>query len=359
MKKLFYSLLILGMAVLSCNKPDIIPAEQEISFKAAAIQTGFKTPDNSCNNGIAHYALLTIQPLDATGINEIGDPFNKIVDVFYLNSNMFTNTFKLPPGKFKLTAFILKNNGPDNKVETGDEIVVYASPSAGSIFGNLASNPLPLTFSVDAFLKKEVKIEVICFKPADFDKFGFTWFALDIINVTTKGFCFFGDICLSAADLAHYKASGNLYKLQTNGIMVDMPAIFRMKVSKWNPVYPNLGTPPNNNSQMWLDLQDVTNLSPKSGESFPLYGEGAPLCVQNYEKPGDIIRYSLWVYMKETTGEYWNASYDDISPDTPGFRYKFVKSWWSTDTNKPIDIDNDGIIDFVIGSCNPDADLKL
>lgn len=359
MSKLNYRFLILGLMIFGCNKPEPIPVEQDVLFKAAPIEIGFKSADNTCNNDIAHYALITIQPLEEDGITDKGDYFNKTIDIFYLNGTMYTNTLKLPLGKFKITSFVLMNDGPDNLSETEDDLAVYASPSDGSTYGDSVNNSLPLTFNVNAFMKNEVNIEVICFETADYDKFGFTWFALDVVTVSTEGYCFFGNICLDEAALDYYNANDNLYKSQTYGIRHDMPAIFRMKVSIWSPVYPYLDMEPNNNSQMWVNLQDITNLNPQSGETFPLFGEGAPLCVQNFENSENIIRYSLWVYMKETTGEYWNSTYDDISPDTPGFRYKFLTSWYSTDIDKPLDIDNDGVIDFAVGDCYPDADLVI
>ena len=64
--------------------------------------------------------------------------------------------------------------------------------------------------------------------------------------------------------------------------------------------------------------------------------------------------------MKETTGEYWNANYDDLNTNqSTGFRYRFVKSWYNTDTDKPVDLNGDGMIEFVIGDCSPDADLII
>ena len=63
MKKSLYLFLILGLTVGSCNKPDTISSEQEVSFSAAAVETGFKTSDDACNNGVANYAIIILQPL--------------------------------------------------------------------------------------------------------------------------------------------------------------------------------------------------------------------------------------------------------------------------------------------------------
>ena len=361
MKKSLYLFLILGLTVGSCNKPDTIASEQEVSFSAAAVETGFKTSDDACNNGVANYAIIILQPLDATGA-ESGEQISRTLDVFYLNGRMFTTTIRLVPGNYELTSFVLMNDA-GTLLDTSDDVAVYATPTEGSTFGTLIENNLPLTFEVVNFIKNEVPIQVLCFQPADYDKFGFNWFAVDVVTVNETGsFCFFGDLCLDEADLTYYDDNYNVYQEQIYGIRHDLPAIFRMKVSKWTVVSPNEGTSPNNSSQMWVDLLDITNLTPQGDETFPLYGEGAPLCVQDFESlyPGETIRYSLWVYMKETTGEYWNANYDDLNTNqSTGFRYRFVKSWYNTDTDKPVDLNGDGMIEFVIGDCSPDADLII
>ncbi len=361
MKKAFQLFLIIGLVVTACNKPTSIPAQQEVQFLAATVESGFKTSDDICDNGMAHYAILLIQPLDSYGVSS-GNLITKTLEVFYLNGKMYTTTISLSPGKYQLTSFILMNDaGTPN--DTSDDQAVYATPTDGSVYGELVETNLPLNFDVMNFMKNEVTIQVLCFQPADYDKFGFNWFAVDVITVTEeKSFCFFGDICLDETDLDYYSSNYNLYQEQTYGVRHDLPAIFRMKVSKWTVVSPNEGTQPNNNSQMWVDLQDVTNLKPQGDETFPLYGEGAPLCVQDFESqyPGETIRYSLWVYMKETTGEYWNVNYDDLEAfESDGFRYRFVKSWYNTDADKPTDVNGNGMIDFVIGDCTPDADLVI
>ena len=138
MKKLFYLFLIVGLSVVSCNKPEEVPLEQNVVFKANTAVKGFKS-SVVCDNPVAQYALIEID-------GEI-----KTVDVFYLDGTIYTNTIKLSPGPHVITMFVLKNdNGtPGN---TGNDIEVFATPLKDAEFSSFVSEGLPITFSTDAFM---------------------------------------------------------------------------------------------------------------------------------------------------------------------------------------------------------------
>ena len=74
--------------------------------------------------------------------------------------------------------------------------------------------------------KAEVPVEVLCFDAADFESFGFNWFAMT--EITAREQVFFGNICID--DLTAYEQTA--YAGQANGIQLDMPAIFKVVVLK-------------------------------------------------------------------------------------------------------------------------------
>lgn len=313
MKKLLFILLIVGLAVSSCNKPEAVPLEQDVTFNATTFQTGFKS--SVCDNDVAHYALITIQP------KPTGASFIKTVDIFYLNGKMFTNSLKLAPGNYEVTSFTLMNKGPNNVINTGtgaDDYIVYATPVVGSTYGTLLSAPLPMPFTVGAFRKNEVNLEVICFEPANFDLFGFSWFTFTQNTITSM--FFFGDICTKY--YADY-AADPIYALQAP-LSHDMIAIFKIQVLKQNP---NLSY-----SEIGVYTNETTSLS------------GAPLIVPhpNTSVVGEKFKFVLYILVKKGDG----------------FGWKWFKTWNITDGAK-IPSGDDNVIDFVLGSCVPTADLVL
>jgi hypothetical protein len=293
MKKLNYFLLILGLIILSCNKPPEIPQEQDVIFQAS-LKTG--TFKSSCDNPEGNYALVKI------------DDNVLQVDVFYLNGKIYTNTLKLAPGPHILKEFALVNN------EGPTDVIVQAIPLAGNPYANFVSKPLPFEFQVAGFFKSEIPIELLCFKPTDYENFGFSWLSLE--QITIQELCFFGDICVT--DYASY--AGSLYESQTNGLAHDMPAIFKIDV------YRNDAFLISYNNTEWL-------------------GEGKALCVQypDYANFTDTFKFVLKILVKDGTS----------------FVYKEFYTWTTTDGNAIPNIGTDGVLDFVLGTCVPDADLIL
>ncbi|MBN2236948.1 MAG: hypothetical protein JW729_05280 [Bacteroidales bacterium] len=299
MKRFYYILLILGLSVLSCHKPTDTPVEQEVVFTATTNTTGLKS--STCDNPRANFALIEI------------DGVTRQIDVFYLNDKIYTNSFKLTPGNHTVDMFVLVNDGgsPDNP--DGDQIV-QAAPLSGNTYANFVSHPLSYNFEVDAFVKAEISIEVLCYEPADYENFGFAWFSVDQIIV--REFCFFGDFCVD--DYSNYE--GSLYEYQRNGLQHDMPAIFKIDVIR------------NGDTLISYDNADW-------------YGEGRPLCVKypDYSSYTDEFQFVLSVLVKEGDS----------------FVYTHVYTFTTTDDENLPNIGDDGILDFVLGECMPDADLVL
>lgn len=328
MKKLLFLIVLIGLAVSSCNKPENLVLEQDVIFKAVAFETGFKSDEDICNNEVAHYALLTIQAIDESG-DPVGASEEKTVDIFYLNGTMYTNTLKLDPGTFELTSFLLMNYGDDNQFDGGDDVIVYASPDEGSLNSQIVQG-LPIEFTVGAFMKNEVNIEVLCFQEAFYTDFGFSWFTFDFTNVANNDLVFFGDFCTKYFE--DYK--GSFYEDQANGLRHDMPAIFQIEVFR--------------------TTVDVTrefvgrynNLYHE--DNSPWFGVGAPLVVPSPDDPSidEVFEFVLLIYVKVGNS----------------FQIKEFARFTSNDAgglNGITDKGGDGVYDFVLGSCVPDADIVL
>lgn len=298
MKKLLYLLAIIGLGLTSCNKPEEIPLEQDVVLEVTTAATNFKS---SCDNPVAHYAQITMD----------GTTFN--VDVFYLDGKIYTNTIKLTPTSHSITMFVLKNdNGTPGNL--ADDVEVLATPTTGAAYASFVNTALPQTFQVDAFKKNEVKMQVLCFKPTQITNFGFSWFAID--QLTVREIAFFGDFCTKY--YADYV--GSLYALQSGGLRHDMPAIFKIDVKRNGNLIATY------NNEAWK-------------------GEGQTLKVQypDYHNVVDNFEFDLSILVKVGTT----------------FQYKKFHTWTTTDAGVLPNIGSDNVMDFVLGSCVPTADLIL
>ncbi len=289
---------MVGLIIVSCNKPPTAQAEQDVIFKASTATTGFKADD--CDNAVAHYALIDID----------GDMLT--VDVFYLDGIIYTNTLKLSAGSHTINSFTLQNDA-GTPADYSDDILVKATPLTGSDYAEFVQNALPFSFNVDAFYKAEIDIEILCYEATEITNFGFAWFAVD--QITVREFCFFGDICTE--DYMDY--AGTLYEEQRNGLQHDMPAIFKIDVYR--------------NGEFVISYNN---------ESYK--GEGAVLCAQypDFDNSVDYFEFELWV--KVMVGS--------------SFDYVLYHTFTTTDDSQ-LNSGTDGVLDFVIGDCVPDADLII
>ncbi len=322
MKKIF--LLILATTTLvftSCNKKwdNTIGASQvqEVSFRG--LETSIDNLKSTCDNPEAQYAIVKIV-LEGTN-----DTTTYYPEVFYLGGVAYTQSIKLPVGSYKLTVFQMMNdNNTPGMANDGDDILVLAAPNQGSSYGNYSSTPLPKPFTVTDFNKNEIEIQVICFEEVDYSAFGFTWFKVDQVNIRKQ--VFFGDLCVK--DPSAYVGSN--YANQSNGVQIDMPAIFKIEVYKGGSLV----------NTFTNDMMDFDGLG--LGHN---YGEGAPLEITYVDLPNvtDNFEFKLLILVK-------NGS---------TFTYKHFHTWSFSDDEK-IDTNGDGVVDFILGNCNiEDADLIL
>ena len=302
--KLFTLSAIAVMFIASCNKaPSPLNKDdntpQEVTFSSPQVSKGkaasVNTKSTSANNENlnASYASIT---MDGT----IYTP-----KVYYLNGVAYTQAIKLMPGSYTITQFILMN---DNQTpnDMSDDIIVSAAPEAGSPYAAFVNHPLDYVMSVTAFHKNEINIEVLEFLAQEYSAFGFNWFSMS--QTTVREQLFFGDI--SVKHPSDY--TGSLYEQQTNGLQVDMPAIFRIDVYR-NDVFLI-----SYNNESYLGEGDVLHVA---------YPDAATTT--------EHFRFDLYIYVK--TGNT--------------FGYKKFHSWTFDDDQK-ISAGSDGVVDFVLGNAN-------
>jgi len=296
----------------SCTKetPGTDPnAPQDVIFTSVVENGGLKglkaDDPTVCSNPAADYAQIVIRKIGTT-IDETYTP-----SVFTVNNVLYTQAVKLTPDSYEVILFTLmdNNNTPDN---TSDDVIVRATPNTGSDFSVFVSATLPIPFTVAPFQKLEIPIEVLCFQETTYKNFGFAWFRAT--EATVRQMWFFGDFCTK-----YYKDyAGSAYANQSQGLQVDMPAIFKVEVY--------------NNGNL---------VSTYSNESY--FGEGKPLEVKYSDVVNKVDNFELKLYILVQIGD--------------SFGYKYMNSWFfedaeELDTQLGTGPGGDGVYDFVLGNCN-------
>ncbi len=275
------------------------------------------------------------------------------IPVFWTNNNLYTQAIKLPVDpedcveveveggelvcctEYTLTEFYLYAEGDNGAY------MIKAAPLPDSEFYEFIENGLNLTFQVCAFEKIELYIDVLCFVPDVYELFGFFWF--EITEITVREMCFFGDVCI---DWWMYDVTGapwvptsawtdndNYYMYQMNGIQADMPAIFTLVLSKMV-------------DGEYVQVKFWTN------DNWDFPGEGQPLCIRyaDYDHETDEFMLELYVY-----GPWF---YDD--DDTFGYTEGQPQHVWTfTDDAAPLDLNEDGVVEFAWGDCVQDPEYHL
>jgi hypothetical protein len=91
-----------------------------------------------------------------------------------------------------------------------------------------------------------------------------------------------------------------------------------------------------------FEIRAFLNGSPVEGSPFSNLawsGEGSPLCVQypdDLDAEGEEFSFELWVLVKNAIG---------------GFSHQLYHTWTIED-DEEIGAGTDGVVDFVIGTCN-------
>ncbi len=311
MKKLMLILTVSGLVFLfaGCNKqktetPGTQQSSQGVSFSIAPGQTGGlkSTASTDCFSQTANYAKITI------------DGKHYLRAIFYVDGVPYTNTLQLGTGLHTLQEFTIWSDHQTPNDST-DDVMLSAVPHSGSTYSPYVSSPLDIAFSVEAFKKTQVPVEALCYQPSNYTDFGFTFFQIE--EVTLREQPFFGDLCIKS--IADYSIPGSPYLSQSNGIQIDLPAIFKIDVYR-------------------------NNVLVNSFSNAAWHGEGQPLKVQYADRKGipDNFEFKLYVMVRKGSG----------------FDYVYFKSWTFADA-QVIPQNADGVCDFSIGYCNPNADYVL
>jgi hypothetical protein len=301
MRKIVLSLLAVAVFFVGCNKDketEQNPSEASFEFKIEQTDNGFKNDVPECSDLNMDYVKFTIS----------GETYKTLI--YYVGGEYLTQVVKLPVGDYALTSFLVYNdNGtPDNE---DDDILIKASPEPNSTYWDLMANPLDLPFSVDPFYKKQITVDVLCFEDLFYEEFGFTWFNFNDVKIERQ--CFFGDICTGCYE----DYAGSLYEDQPEGIQMDMPAIFEIR--------------------MFKNDEDVP-FRVFSNESYLGVGQCLEVYWPNVVDVEEEFTFELWVLL----------------PTGNSFEYRHINSWTFMDDDAPATGD-DGVTDFILGSCNYDG----
>jgi len=300
MKKLFLMITAMAFLFVACEKDQAIvqtdQQETSIEFKIDQSNFDLKNTVPMCDDdAIWSHVVFTIE--DADGITS-----SYTSTINYIGDEFLTQVIKLDPGVYLLTSFMVYDT---------DGNIIRAAPMSGSIYHDLMMYQLDLEFTVEAFFKKQIAIDVLCYEELAYDDFGFTWFEFNDVRIERQ--CIFGDICID-----DYQAYiGSLYDLPGQGIQFDMPAIIKVKIFKEDAVDP---------------IRVFSNED--------TYGDGT--CLEIY-----------WPNRIADEGEEFNVELYVWLPGANGFEYVLMDTWNFVDGNGAT-TGTDGVVDFVIGGCNLD-----
>jgi hypothetical protein len=317
--KLLFLVVLMAATIFSCQKKDNTVQQQEVVFTAIQIDPGAGLKgtaewDWKCNDLLEPvYAKIVIDTKEYTPL------------VFRIDGKLYTQAIKLDPGTYTVSQFLIMDDMGDGMDDggAGDNDQIYMATPAGppADFSQYTDPDVPFDITVSAFEKLEVPVEVLCFIPDVWEEFGFDWFVITEIIVREQ--CFFGDICLK-----HWEEyAGSHYDLQPGPLQLDMVAIFKVKVYKMD------------GNGVYQFVEEFTN------DESPNYGVGAPVCVQYADVLGvvDHFKFELEIMVKQGAG------------------YPFVLfHTWTFDDAVEIEDGLDGVVDFVLGTCNfTETDLQL
>ncbi|MCB2208392.1 MAG: hypothetical protein KQH67_08840 [Bacteroidetes bacterium] len=313
MKKIFLLLMMTAVVLTGCKKNETPQADQatgEVEFNITNIMdegSRVEIPNiPDCDlEAVADYAVVAI----TDGTDPIpGSPFTMAISDI---GDLMTDVLKLAPGTYYVTSF---------EVFTSDDVKIWAAPLEGSFYADFMNIPLNVEFTVVAYQKAGVEVEVLCYDETVADEFGFTWF--DIDKVVLKDVCLFGDICLTqfpgVDNWTDYGYSGEF----------DMPALFQVELYK--------------NGTLLATYSNFEVVNDVIVPNDPLEA----LCIQY----PDAL---------EVDGEEFDLVLSVLQPDgNGGFAlHEWYTFEWTDDAQQDgnLNFGDDNVIDFYIGDCFNDA----
>lgn len=299
------SLMLMAIILFSCKKDKEEQASnQEVSFEATQIKPdggkkSTSTFDVQCSETEPSNAHIVID----------GVPYDP--SVYRVDGILYTQAIKLAPESYTVTQFFLYKDLGTPGYDAAD-LIIMATPEEGSPYAVYTTPALPYDFTVSAFAKAQVPMQVLCFKPEAYIDFGFGWFTIG--EVILREANFFGDICI--ANPALY--AGSIYA--TNGVNVDEVAVTQVIVKRNDVEVPN--SPFNNMAS---------------------YGAAAPLKVQYPDYVGQVDNYTFEL-------QVW------VPSATPGiFAWQTYDILNTTDATPLSGIGMQGVFDYAIGTCSPNS----
>lgn len=296
--------IFLSLSTISCKKDNGTAPQSDVSFSVnSVLNQGLKSSSATANDTIIcsdktpDYIKVKI---DALGF--------KVITVFpSANNKYFSNSIKLNTGSHTINEFLVYSNN-NTPIDSTDDVLLSATPHTTTAFASYVTTPLTYNFNVATDQKTSTNVDVVCFTPQNFTKFGFEYFSLTEINI--RQLWFFGDFCVKSK----LDYLGSAYNQQTNWgnpndpSYIDAPTIAKVEVYR-NQVLQN------------------TFANSDQGEKISVtYGD-----IKNQV---DVFELKLYILVKQGTQ----------------FNYVLFKSFSFNDVSN-IPQGNDGVIDYVLGNC--------
>jgi len=332
MKKLFggfMALMIVGLAFMTgCQKNDV-PVDAGLTEVAFVMTNPLKdSPSTSTSilkgDVVTDDGIPTCSNTDPLVVHLIGTgPFGAIDDTIPLltsyDDGKQSVLIKLAPGDYTITQFDVLNAAAE---------VILASPKDGSTYQGLFNfvNNVPLDFTIAAFTKNKVDIDVLCWKDYAFQEFGYVW--TDFHDFEIHTLCFFGDICTKFYDEWH-NIDGSAYAdVQVQGY--DFPALFNVTVY-------NLDDTSHPTTATNVGATYVT----ADGDEIA----GGPVCIEyldNLEKPNEQYVAIIDLVLPDgSTVELEQITFSDTDYSDNGTGLEDVSDWGG----------DDAIWEFAVGDC--------
>lgn len=297
--------------------------------------SGYSTPIPICSDDTPTHVKVTLK---GPGLPVEGKTYTLDV-IETLEDGTQTSVLKLDASitddDFAITMFEVYTMWDHDEDPSNDDVekLIWLSPTTESHYASIwgLHNAVTKTFTVDAFTKKKVDVDVICFEPYDYENFGFSWYDFNRIDI--KQLCFFGDICTKFHAAFHARGA---YVGQPGYVGFDFPVIFEIVIT----------------DDQGNEIARDNNLA--------WQGVGVPLCLEypNYvDIPNEELTFTINMKMPyDGVDEYSETVYSDTF---------YAEEFDNTDLND--DLANifggdDGIFDFVVGNCSypgNDASVEL
>ena len=319
------------LAVVSCNKDDaieIVPVQQlqDVVFDINNFipQDASKTLFASKDNGENDPFIPDCSDLEPSYVIMYINNDRYTLQLVTFNDKTETEVVKLPEGSYTINEFI---------VYAADGTPIWASPFMGSYYQVLwqLTGVNELIFTVEGFDKVKVELDVLCYRPFNYERFGFAWFAYAKTEIHTV--CFFGDICTKFYDEFHNEGSpynGQKY----DGY--DFPAIFYINIK-------------NEAGEIVNDNRQTEGVYANSNLSW--FGTGSPLCIEYPDQVGVDETFTFEIMLAMPNGD-WKLVYTGAFDDTAMAEVGNPEAFGGTD----------GVFDFVVGNCSydgNDANLEM